>query len=575
MLIDSNGKKLFVAFSSLTDPNIRVVKQAPERGSWKGSTWYVEPTYAVIDYFRGKARWSARAKEVLTAADELRRKSVVPAPPRDAFQYKRPPLAHQSAIFERSRDREFFGFFMEQGTGKTKIGLDEAAWLFCKGEITGVFITAFPEGVHKNWIYDELPSNLPDFIKYRACAWSTAKASTVAWKRNVLEPVMTPEPGVLDFLAVNSDGLAGAKCYEASERFIRNHGGRVLFIGDESTAFKKHSAKRTKIAKKLASECAYRRIMSGTPSPKSPLDLYSQFEILKPGFWDGESFYAFRSRYAVMKPLYGHTYRGRQVEIVDGYQNLEELHRRIAPHMARVLKVDCLDLPDKVYRTHRVELTPAQRRIYDALTADFLAELDSGVKMTAPLAMTRLMRLHQVCMNIFKPDDATEPQPIEEGVHPRLQAVLDLIEMRPDNKVIVWGTYKHSLRELAETLDGIYGRGATARAWGDIGPDEREAGIKRWRENDACRFIVAHPRSLGYGFTLNEAGTMIYYSNDYSLEYRLQSEDRPHRIGQTKQVEIIDLEAEDTVDTKIVGAHKAKKDLAAIVTGDNIRSLLV
>ena len=179
MILDFDGKKLFIVFHSLSDPSIRVVKQAPERGRWKGARWSVEPTYAVVDYFRGRAPWTPSAQAVLSSADDLRRKSVAPPPPIDAFQFKRKPLEHQARIFERSRDREYFAFFMEQGTGKTKLGLDEAAWLFCKGEITGVFITAFPEGVHKNWIYDEIPANLPDFIKYRACAWSTAKAGTV------------------------------------------------------------------------------------------------------------------------------------------------------------------------------------------------------------------------------------------------------------------------------------------------------------------------------------------------------------------------------------------------------------
>tara|TARA_Y100001937_G_scaffold35975_1_gene51613 strand:- start:29 stop:472 length:444 start_codon:yes stop_codon:yes gene_type:complete len=136
-------------------------------------------------------------------------------------------------------------------------------------------------------------------------------------------------------------------------------------------------------------------------------------------------------------------------------------------------------------------------------------------------------------------------------------------------KIIIWANYRQNILEIVETLQGLFGADAVASYFGDTDADERELAIKQFQDPESpLRFFVGNTQTGGYGITLTEAQNVIYYSNSFDLEKRLQSEDRAHRIGQVNKVTYVDLVAKDTIDEKIVTALRNKLDLAQEVLGD-------
>ena len=303
--------------------------------------------------------------------------------------------------------------------------------------------------------------------------------------------------------------------------------------------------------------------MTGSPVTRNPLDLYSQCEFLDPRLLDFASYYSFRNRYAIMKSA---NISGRSINLVTGYQNLGELSDKLKPFSYRVLKEDCLDLPDKVYIKREIQLTPEQKKLYDQMKREALATLN-GKTVTTMTALTQLMRLHQITCGHFSADDGS----IQEIKNNRLAELLDVLE-EIEGKAIIWAHYQHDVMNIYKLLEDKYGPGSVVHYYGKTLPEERDYAIKNFKTNDKVRFFVGTPQTGGYGITLTQANTVIYYSNGYDLEKRMQSEDRAHRIGQKKTVTYVDIIAEKTVDTKIVKSLRKKINIASKVLGEELKS---
>jgi SNF2 family DNA or RNA helicase len=303
--------------------------------------------------------------------------------------------------------------------------------------------------------------------------------------------------------------------------------------------------------------------MTGSPVTRNPLDLYSQCEFLNPMHLNHSSYYSFRNRYAIMKSA---NISGRSINLVTGYQNLGELSDKLKPFSYRVLKEDCLDLPDKVYMKREIQLTPEQKKLYDQMKREALATLN-GKTVTTMTALTQLMRLHQITCGHFSADDGT----IQEIKNNRLSELLDVLE-EVEGKAIIWAHYQHDVMNIYKLLEDKYGPGSVVHYYGKTLPEERDYAIKNFKTNDKVRFFVGTPQTGGYGITLTQANTVIYYSNGYDLEKRMQSEDRAHRIGQKKTVTYVDIIAEKTVDTKIVKSLRKKINIASKVMGEELKS---
>lgn len=518
--------------------------------------------------------------------------------------------AHQVRALAFAQEREFYALLMEQRTGKTAVEILDSARRFEAGEIDALLVCA-PNGVQSNWILREIPRHMPSSVPAVSAAWYAGplKADRVRW-----EALMnTAGRTAASIMAINWEALITRDGFAAARDFCKKHSGRLKIIGDESQRIKSMSAARTKAFFKLKRFSRARSIMTGTPILNSPWDAFSQFSFLEDGLLGTTSFAAFRAEYAeLMPPEHGlmrhigmrirpqvearfkHIANEEERErlIVEELQkrlpkvvkrdpisglpmwrNVERLERLISAHSFRVLRKDCMDLPPKIYARRYFRMTTRQREAYELLRDEFRLQLLSG-ELTAVERIAAFTKLSQVTSGYFLPPGEREPQwlmPREEN--PKLGVLAEEIETTHDagKPMIIWARFHVELSAIADLLQrmGI----SCVQYHGESGSKtQRIEAIDRFQSGGAEVFL-SQQRSGGVGLTLNAGKAQIYFSNSFSLEDRLQSEDRPEGIGQTESVEIVDLLAEDSIDVTIVDRLQQKIDLASLITGDTRRAL--
>ena len=472
------------------------------------------------------------------------------------YKFKTKPYKHQLTALEKSVDKKEYGYFMEMGTGKSKVLVDNMAMLYDKGKINGALIIA-PKGVYRNWYSQEIPNHLVDHIKPKMVLWT---ASTSKTKEKEYQTLF--ETGFdLHVLIMNVEAFSTKRGVEFAYKFLQSH--KTLMVVDESTTIKNPTAKRTKSILTLSKHSVYRRILTGSPVTKSPLDLYSQCAFLNENLLDHGSFYSFRNRYAHMIER---NFGGRRVQLVGSYKNLPELEGILKKFSYRVMKDDCLDLPDKIYIKREIELSPQQQVAYSTMKSAALAQVN-GKLATAPHVLTQMMKLHQIVCGHFKADDGT----ITEFKHNRIEELLDVLD-EIEGKVIIWANYIYDIEQITKAVKKKYGNDSIVQYYGAVDNETRQTNIEKFQNPDSpAKYFIGNPQTAGYGITLTAASTVVYYSNNYDLEKRLQSEDRAHRIGQNKSVTYIDFITEKTVDEKIVKALRKKINIASEVLGDTIK----
>jgi SNF2 family DNA or RNA helicase len=472
------------------------------------------------------------------------------------YKFKTKPYEHQLKALEMSCNRETFAYFMEMGTGKTKVLIDNMAMLYDKGKIDGALIIA-PKGVIGTWYNQELPAHLVDHIENVTVLWQANITKSQSRKLGTL--FKTGEE--LHILIMNVEAFSTQKGTQFAQKFMLAH--KTLMVIDESTTIKNPKAKRTKNIIQLADRSQYRRILTGSPVTKNPLDLFTQCYFLDPYHLDHQSYYSFRTRYAIMKTAY---IAGRSIQLVAGFKHLDELAEKLKPFSYRVLKQDCLDLPDKIYMKRVISLTEEQQKVYKQMREEALATLN-GKTVTTMIALTQLMRLHQITCGHFVADDGTT-QKIKSN---RLNELMDILD-EVEGKAIIWAHYQYDVKSIVKAITKVHGPCSVVDYYGLTPQDQRDKNREAFQNDSKVRYLVGTPATGGYGITLTAANTVIYYSNGYDLEKRLQSEDRAHRIGQHKPVTYVDILAEETVDEKIVKSLRKKINIASQVLGEELRS---
>ena len=412
--------------------------------------------------------------------------------------------------------------------------------------------------MYKNWYDQELPTHLPNHIYKKVVLW---KSSDKSEKQKKLLNTLFETGLDLHILIMNVEALSTKNGVDFAARFINSH--KTMMAVDESTTIKNPEAKRTKNIVSLGVEAKYKRILTGSPVTKSPLDLYKQCEFLDPWLLDHNSYYSFRTRYAVMKTA---NCGGRSVEIVVGYRNLGELSDKLKNFSYRVLKDDCLDLPKKTFMKRVVQLTPDQNKVYTQMKKEALAILN-GKMITTANALTQLMRLQQITCGHFKADDGT----IQEIKSNRIDELINVL-CEIEGKAVIWAHWQSDVKQIIKAIVDEFGEDSYVDYYGLTPQDERQKNIKRFQEDDKCRFFIGTPQTGGYGITLTAASNMVYYSNGYDLEKRQQSEARIDRIGQKKPMTYIDIICEDTVDDRIVKALRKKVNIASQVMGEELKA---
>ena len=546
----------------LTVPNLdtnkmEILNTLPSYKRWIGRDLLFQPTSASLGRlhkFFPDIEWDDEVVhhldhyiETLKTAEEIRNKKEN-TPETDDFIFKTEPFEHQRKTFYLSRDQKVFALLMEQGTGKTKVVIDNSAYLYSKGEIQSLVVIA-PNGVHRNWIR-EVETHLPDWCKYEITYYRSGmnKKETESFE-SVLH-----SKDCLKIFTFNVEAFTSPKAVHWMERILLSN--EVMLVVDESTRIKTPSAKRTKLITKFGKNAKYRRILTGTPITKNAADVYAQFKFLDPQILGYDSFYSFRNQYCVMG--------GFEQRQIIAYKNLDELSRNVEGHSFRVLKKDCLDLPPKIYQRHFVEMSERQKKMYNTMKKGFIAELEGNV-IEAPEAITRLLRLQQILCGWF-PTENDRVQPIDEK-NPRIEALKDILE-GIESKVIIWARFRADIRAIERLLGDL-----AVSYHGDVDSDARELAIDRFQKGDA-KYFIGTPQAGGTGLTLTAAEYAIYYSNSFNLEERLQSEDRCHRIGTKNNVTYIDIECQKSIDSKIIKALRDKKNIADIITKDPISIFL-
>jgi len=476
------------------------------------------------------------------------------------YPFKNKPFVHQQAYLQRFWEYQVAALFADMGTGKSFMLINNVAMLYDKGKLNGFLIVA-PKGVYRNWYDTEIPKHLPDHVVYRMAIWSPSPRKA---EQKALDDLFTVTED-LKILVMNIEAFSTAKGTAYAKRFLLVHNAMMAI--DESTTIKTPNSARSKNTEKVGHGARYRRILTGSPVTKSPMDLYQQCAFLSDNCLNVSSYYVFQARYAVTVERQLNTHSFKQIV---GYRRLDELKEKIDRFAFRVKKEECLDLPDKLYVKRQVDLTPEQLRYYNQMKAFAMAQIEGGLVSTVN-ALTQLMRLHQIVCGHVKLDDGS----VIELPNKRLDELLAIVE-ETDGKLIIWANYRHDIEAIKMALAKEYGMNTVGMYYGDTDMDERKRVLEEFQNPDSeMRFFVGNPSTGGYGLTLTAASTMVYYSNSFDLEKRLQSEDRAHRIGQTKNVTYIDLIAVGTVDEKIVKALRAKIDIATQVLGEKFKSWLI
>ena len=475
---------------------------------------------------------------------------------------KTKPYKHQKDALDQAKHLRVFGFFMEMGTGKSKVLIDNIAYLRATKEINFALILA-PKGVYRNWVEKEIPTHFTDTLEYKIMYWQSNR--TMTYEKNLNEFFKKTTTAMSIFI-MNIEAFSSPRGIKAGTWMAKKFGERGLIAIDESTAIKNPKAKRTKSLIKIGKDFKYKRILTGSPVTKSPLDLWSQFEFLDPGILGFPSYYAFLNRHAnlLKRQLGSHSFQ----QIV-GYKRLDELLEKIGLYIFRVLKKDCIDLPNKIYVTRYVQNTDEQNKMYKKIQQEAILLLDTAV-VTAPMMITQMLRLQQILSGHLKSDDGR----MLEFPTNRLNELLNICE-ETSGKMLIYSRFRYDIVSISNKLAQVYGKESVGCYYGDTTQEERVRVINAFEDKDnPMKFFVGNPSTAGYGITLNQANTVVYYANDFNLETRMQSEDRCHRIGQTNKVTYIDLISENTIDERIVKALKNKIDIGAKVLGEEARQWL-
>ena len=472
---------------------------------------------------------------------------------------------HQVNARRKGYRKKAFAYLMEMGTGKTKVDIDETCELFLDGEIDLQVVFA-PKGVYMNWIEQEFPAHMPDAIR-RVCKIVPWRAG--AGPARALEELLQPFSG-LRILVINVEAFStGRRALDYVLSLMQTSKLGVKVTIDESPTIKNPSSDRTSGVMEIRKFSKYRRILTGNASPNSPMDLYSQFTWLDEKILGFTSFFSFRARYAVLKRQ---DFGGRKVWIIVAFKEIDGLNGKISPHSFRVLKSECLDLPPKIYQQKIVELTDDQARMYKELRRSATTQIEEGgPHVTATEVIVQMTRLHQlICGHVV--DEEGNTHDVKSN---RIKAMLEVIE-DTTGKVIIWSIYRHDIEKIVEALSKEYkSTKCVVEYHGGISNDGRTAAINRFQKDPDCRFFVANAQTGGRGITLTAASTVIYYSNDFSLDNRMQSEDRAHRVGLDHSVNYVDLVTPNTLDIKVVKALRNKINISSVIMGDGFREWLI
>lgn len=436
---------------------------------------------------------------------------------------------HQSRCIDLAYDRPYYGLLLDMGLGKTRIVIELIKRYKTRDPGFRTLVVA-PNTILDNWSEE-------------VAKWSTLRCVILRGsKKKRLELLHSSR--LADIYVINYEAL---KLLEDDLKEAKYS----MCVLDECQKVKNARAQQSKSAFKIGQTVPRRLILSGTICPNSPLDLFGSFKFLSP-FILGFSFYKFRSQYAIMGG-----YGGYQVK---QWINLNKLHDIIYKYAVRYRKEDCLDLPDKLYETVKVEMPKEQRGIYDTLKKSFIVAFKDG-HITAPQVLTRLLRFSQITAGFAKLENGQE---IAFTDSPKLQWLREFLEDLPkDKKVVVFIRFIKELQNVQNVLNDLKIKHVSI--YGGVTGQDRQDNVRQFNQDAHLRVLIGQLDTAGLGINLTAAHYCVFLSNNYNYGARIQCEDRLHRIGQDKNVTYFDIIMKDSIDEAIIKALKMKQSLAEYV----------
>lgn len=437
------------------------------------------------------------------------------------------PTQYQSDIIKTLDKVSYYGLFWEMGLGKTWAG----CYLIDKYIGLGKILVISPNSVRQVWV-DELAKHT-DIPSKRICLLE----GTSNQRRELLQSKAS-------VFVINYEGLRWI------EKELRAISWEMVIV-DESQRIKNVKAVQTRIAVGLKRNRAF--ILSGTPVLKDYQDVFSQFLFMDKGKTFGENFYSFRNFY--FQDLNAGRYRGNFPDWAIKKHLENTILEKMKYSSSRLEKKDCLKhLPKKIYETKYCYLSEEQEKAYKEIKQECITYMQEQACL-ANTALTKIIRLNQITSGFLK---TSTGELLQFANNPKLELLKETVEeiLQRDNKVIIWAHFVHDILAI-QKLIGSMGIECVS-CYGET--KDRGVIVDKFQKEPGCKVFIGQPHSAGLGLTLTSANYAIYYSYNFSLEDRLQSEDRCHRKGSEihNSITYIDLVADGTIDKFILKNLKSK-----------------
>ena len=463
------------------------------------------------------------------------------------FLYGTVPYPHQEKAVALCFSNDAFALFMEMGTGKTKVILDVCVNLQAQLQRPLRALVVAPLSVMGEWERNRL--------KHTPSLTLIQLMGSTGLKRKWFE--VHKEPATLPTLLVMN--------YEAMWR-LESELVKIPFdmiVLDEATKIKGRSTLQAKAIMRLGKVIPRRYILTGTPVANGPLDAFNLMKFIDPTVF-GPSFQAFRDRYAIV-----HTYKGFP-EIV-GWRNMDEFSIKLASRSFRITKEQCWkDLPEKIFKRRACLLPNEQQKTYDSLVKTFCATVD-GKELTVDMVLALLTKLRQITGGFIYKTDSKSTYRFPDN--PKLEALVTLCGqlIAENKKIVVWFNFTEEGNLVQKALRQF----KTHLFYGGTTPQDRASILDSFNSTAEPSIFIGQTRAGGFGIELTAAHDCIYYSNDYALDIRLQTEDRLHRHGQKNAVTYVDLFVPGTIDESILTLLEYKIKLSEGLLLQSYRDIIM
>lgn len=501
-----------------------------------------------------------------------------------------PLRLHQRVARRNAQLSDGFGLFMEQGTGKTPVGVslicDEAAKVFADAGRMYRAIVVCPNAVRLNWVKEfQRFATVPGDV-------SVVRGNLVTRYEQFINAMIPSSPDS-QFTVV----VCGYETLRLTWELIETFPWDLAML-DESHAIKWPETQRAKYSFKLRDISQKRVVLTGTPVANSPLDIYAQFEFMQKGGSGFASWKEFRSFYGVFaKDEDGKdSKKGKLVAL----QNMPFMKERLTRKAFLVTKEQVLpDLPKKVYDVVEVEMGSRQAEVYEQVSTQLALEIENDIdnagpnkQLTINNVLTKLLRLAQITSGFVTYDklidadgNVVQPSTTEFFVpNVKLDMLVEILkEKGPLSKTLIWSNWVPDLLAIKARLDmeGL----DFGLMYGQTKQVDRDEAERRLNEDPKCRGLIANAAVAGAGLNFlgypphhpelaeTNVDHHIVYAQDWSRIKRDQLEDRSHRDGTRVQQRYTDLVVPESIDETIRARVVEKKAMALELS--DIREILM